>query len=432
MKSIFKKIVFSLIKFNQYLILSYMFIFFCKKRINRNFKKKNIFILSSEDFRNELIGFEKDFNLIQSSKSMQTIFFDYFFEGKRGFDLATFYNLNENITPNLFKKRKKFQFFLNKIIPKIIRYFNINLLVMPHFKYITDVDFCDVFKNNNVRIVCIFKESLSLVSQNMYDVVKKKYSSFLHLRIDDLIVYNKRTKQMFEESGCFKKKIKVLGSPRMFNLIKNFKINRNKKCILLISFDIETSFYGKDIDANYNPEFGRKLFFDIHSSYLKLVKKYPDINFKIRPKPKFIHPESIWSTLLKELFKRDGFNPKKYSNFAIDRTTDFHSSLKQTSICCGIQSTAILEASVVGIPIILTLFKRFKESKYFHDYSLKHNLGLFQVASNFTELEDKILNSFDKKISNTILEKRKQLFNKEVSTINQNVIKNYYNFFNNQ
>lgn len=430
MKSIFKKIIFSLIKFNQYSILSHIFIFFCKKKINRNIKKRNIFILSSEDFRNELVGFENDFNLIQSSKSMQTIFFDYFFKGERGFDLATFYNLNENITPNLFKKRKKFQTFLNKIIPKVIKYFNVNLLVMPHFKYITDVDFCDVFKKNNVRIVCIFKESLSLVSQNMYDVVKKKYSSFVNLRIDDLIVYNKRTKQMFEESKCFKKKIKVFGSPRMFNLVKNFKINKDKKSILLLSFDIETSFYGKDIDVNYNPEFGRKLFFDVHTAYLKLVKKYPDINFKLRPKPKFIHPESIWSSLLIELYKREGFNPKKYSNFEIDRTTDFHSSLQQTSICCGIQSTAILEASIVGIPIILTLFKRFKESKYFHDYSLKLNLDLFEEASNCTEFEEKMLNSFDKKISNMILEKRKELFNKEVSTINQNVIENYYNFFN--
>ena len=216
----------------------------------------------------------------------------------------------------------------------------------------------------------------------------------------------------------------------MFNLLKNFKINREKKCILLLSFDIETSFYGKDIDVNYNPEFGKKLFFDIHTAYLQLVKKYPEINFKIRPKPKFIHPESIWSALLKELFKREGFNPKQYSNFVIDRTTDFHVSLKQTSICCGIQSTAILEASIVGIPVILTLFKRFKKSKYFHDYSLKKNLALFQEASNFTELENKILNSLDKKISNSILEKRKELFNKEVSTINQNVIENYYNFFN--
>tara|TARA_X000000950_G_scaffold265976_1_gene340904 strand:- start:733 stop:2031 length:1299 start_codon:yes stop_codon:yes gene_type:complete len=431
MKFIFKFIIKIFIKLNLYYILSLIFIFFCKRKYKKNIKKKSIIILSSDDFRNELTFFEKSFNFIESSKSIQTIFFDYFFEKERGFDLATFYNLDKNKTPDLFNKRERFQNFLEKIIPRVINFYKIDLLVMPHFKYITDVDFCDVFRRNNVKIICIFKESLSLVSNSMYNVVKKKYSNFLALRIDDLIVYNNRTKKLFEEAGCYKKKIKVLGSPRMYNLMQNFKKNNHKKSILLLSFDLETSFYGKDIDRNYDSKFGKKLFFDIHGAYLKLIKKYPNFNFKIRPKPKFVNPDSIWSNLLKELFAKEKFNPKEYKNFKIDKTIDFHESLENTSICCGIQSTAILEASIVGIPVILTLFSSFKKSKYFDEYSLKKNLSLFEQATNLKELEYKIKKVLGDEIDKDILDGRKELFNKEVSTIDQNVINNYNNFFNN-
>ena len=70
----------------------------------------------------------------------------------------------------------------------------------------------------------------------------------------------------------------------------------------LLSFDQKTSFYGRSVDKNYDQNFGRELFFDVHGSFITLAKKYPNLNFIIRPKTKFTHFN--WINLLHELFEK--------------------------------------------------------------------------------------------------------------------------------
>ena len=90
----------------------------------------------------------------------------------------------------------------------------------------------------------------------------------------------------------------------MYNLLNNFKrVKSEKPNILLLSFDQKTSFYGRSVDKNYDQNFGRELFFDVHGSFIRLAKKYPNLNFIIRPKIKFTRKGSNWINLLHELLK---------------------------------------------------------------------------------------------------------------------------------
>ena len=90
-------------------------------------------------------------------------------------------------------------------------------------------------------------------------------------------------------------------------------------------------------------------------------------------------------------FLKKKFNPKLYPNLIIDNIENFHDRLKNISICCGIQSTALLEASVTGMPVILVLFKRFTRSNFFNEFSLRHKLDLFDSVYSENELEKCIL-----------------------------------------
>lgn len=433
MGKIFRKIIYFLIKFKQYKIIIFIYVLFVR-RLLLNKKNKNIFVLSNEEFRKEFHILRNKFNFFISPSAIHAIFFDYFFNCKRDYMLPEFYNINKRRNRDLYIQKEKFQKFLLEIFPQILNRLNIKTLILPHFRYLNNIYITDVLMSLDIKIICIFKESLSLVSKKTFNLVKERYISYKKIRVDKLIVFNQKTKDMFEKTNSVpKSKIEVLGSLRMYNLLNNFKrVKSEKPNILLLSFDQKTSFYGRSVDKNYDQNFGRELFFDVHGSFIRLAKKYPNLNFIIRPKIKFTRKGSNWINLLQELFERKNFNHKLYPNLIIDDIENFHDRLKNISICCGIQSTALLEASVTGMPVILVLFKRFTRSNFFHEFSLRNKLDLFESVYSENELEKCILkNTKNFCVKESIIKKRKKLFSYEVSKISENMVQSYHRLFNN-
>ena len=67
-----------------------------------------------------------------------------------------------------------------------------------------------------------------------------------------------------------------------------------------------------------------------------------------------------------------------------------------------------MEASVTGMPVILVLFKRFTRSNFFHEFSLRHKLDLFDSVYSENELEKCILkNTKNFCVKESIIKKRK-------------------------
>ena len=103
-------------------------------------------------------------------------------------------------------------------------------------------------------------------------------------------------------------------------------------------------------------------------------------------------------------------------------------SLKETKLVFGIQSTALLEASILRLPVILTIFKEFRSSNFYDDYFLKNYFHLFDVCYDEKEMENifkQRVSNF--KISDNILKGRLKLFDSEVSTLPLNSIERFSN-----
>ena len=158
--------------------------------------------------------------------------------------LPEFYNINKRRNRDLYIQKDKFQKFLLEIFPQILNRLNIKTLILPHFRYLNNIYITDVLMSLDIKIICIFKESLSLVSKKTFNLVKERYISYKKIRVDKLIVFNQKTKDMFEQTNSVpKSKIEVLGSLRMYNLLNNFKrVKSEKPNILLLSFDQKLHF----------------------------------------------------------------------------------------------------------------------------------------------------------------------------------------------
>ena len=84
------------------------------------------------------------------------------------------------------------------------------------------------------------------------------------------------------------------------------------------------------------------------------------------------------------------------------------------------------------MPVILVLFKRFTRSNFFHEFSLRHKLDLFESVYSENELEKCILkNTKNFCVKESIIKKRKKLFSYEVSKISENMVQSYHRLFNN-
>ena len=100
---------------------------------------------------------------------------------------------------------------------------------------------------------------------------------------------------------------------------------------------------------------------------LKSIKIYANSHY-VTPRPTLneaiksikaelkLHLELLYKNNIKWL-KENRFLVK---NLSVDYESNLHSILKETKLVFGIQSTALLEASILRLPVILTVFKEFR------------------------------------------------------------------------
>ena len=153
------------------------------------------------NLENEFHILKNKFNFFISPSAIHAIFFDYFFNCKRDYMLPEFYNINKRRNRDLYIQKDKFQKFLLEIFPQILNRLNIKTLILPHFRYLNNIYITDVLMSLDIKIICIFKESLSLVSKKTFNLVKERYISYKKIRVDKLIVFNQKTKDMFEQTN---------------------------------------------------------------------------------------------------------------------------------------------------------------------------------------------------------------------------------------
>jgi hypothetical protein len=163
---------------------------------------------------------------------------------------------------------------------------------------------------------------------------------------------------------------------------------------------------------------------ELHLFFVQFAIRHPEIDIVMKPKPKGLHR---WEEEdLNEAIKGSNIDIKRIPNLIIRGDIDIHSLFLKSDIVCGLNTSALLEAAVIGLPVIIPYFKDFQNTKhdervYYSDY-----YDLFDIAKDVNELESIVTYRLhNPAIDEEIMERRIALFEKFVSNLKGDATEKY-------
>lgn len=442
----FKKILIfffnQLITFRLYYILVIIYLFLIKKYNNNFFSfsfrdNKKVLALGASKYRGDLnnISKFKNYDLYSVDHRWQSLFRRYFCSSN---DILNYLNPKKNSV--YFEEKKELISFMKIFIEKLNKIFKLNLVTVVNYRYIDDYFWLEAIKENNIKIVMLYREGL-LAFDRVTIEVENRHKLFRNYPVDYIITQNNISKEVFIKSKFINEnKIYVSGALRMddfFQKIKNkkYEINLNKKInILYFTIPESLSLFGKNF-YNLTPEKYNYVFnfWKEKNNFIKDINKCilniaQQTNTLITIRPKLYEAnKKIHSNIINEVKNYKG------NNITIDYFTNTHDLILNSDIIIGMQSTTILESLIANKLVILPLFRNFKNSAHFNDLMFKEYLHLFKVFEEPEKLINYIANFTNSKSimkTGNHLDDKIELWNKYFFTNKSIVNKLYENNFN--
>ena len=98
----------------------------------------------------------------------------------------------------------------------------------------------------------------------------------------------------------------------------------------------------------------------------------------------------------------------------------------ECDVVCGLKTAALLEAAVIGLPVIIPYFKDVQNQKYDERLFYRDAYDLFDIAMDVNELESLILKRLhNQTIDKKIMEGRKALFESLISCLDGDATEKY-------
>ena len=318
----------------------------------------------------------------------------------------------------LFKRKDKFCNFLRKFLPILYGKVGIDCVISPHIEYAEDMDWGEISQEIGVPYIVFHRESLLPTPGSKNAVISrmKKISSFKGSRI---VVHSELTRQFYLDIGYVEPdKITTLGCLRMDNLIKNIhkkeSVQNQRKKVVVIPFYL-TQF--RD-DSLYH------YFKEVYLTFIQFANKYSEIDVVIKPKNKKEY-KNLYE-MLDRIIEGTEIVFEKISNLYIRSDLDVQELLLEADVVCGLRSTALLEAAITENPVIVPYFKVLQDPKYNDYIPFKDSYHLFDLAESVGELKSLILYRLENpKIEEKIMEGRKALFEKYVSSMKGDATEKY-------
>jgi hypothetical protein len=313
--------------------------------------------------------------------------------------------------------------FMQESLIQLLSIIKVDCITTVNYKYIEDLDWTIAAKNIGIPYIMLYRECLLQKGYRFYDEVVKRNLKYKFYG-SHIIVHNHTCKDAFLESNyCKEKDISVIGALRMdkyLNILKNrnSQTKRRKKQFVLFYFPYDMSLFGK----NGNPPNGYKykyaysiwrerksLFRDVHVAIAELAVEHPEINFIIKPKEIMMNVRSwlFYEQVLDEI----EFNKEKADNYSVEPYADVHELILNSDIICALQSSTAIESAISGKPVILPVFKNYRITENYKDFTWRNHLDIFSVANNKSHLKEMIIDLMNHPIvDGDILNKRKSVF----------------------
>jgi len=314
------------------------------------------------------------------------------------------------------KEQEEIREFLYEFLARLYKRISINCVISPHSRYVADLDWGAVSTKLGVPHILIPRDSQFASSPYLLNRMKHFFSDGLpKFEGKHIIVQSELDREVYIDTGYVDvEKTSSLGCPRMDGFLRKSKekrldAKRRRKKVVFLPFTYKEKGTFDILDL-------RSYVKELQLFFLRFAIKFPEIDVVIKPKPKGLKP---WEKeVMFEMIGDAGTENNKLLNLIIRNDIDIHSLFRESDVVCGLNTSALLEAAVIGLPIIIPYFKDLQCPKYDERLFYRDAYNLFDIAEDTIELESLILYRLENPIiEEKIMEGRKALFGKYVSSV---------------
>ena len=392
-----------ILKFNKSQILSNFFLY-TPIKFNKN-NQINIVFQNKGVFNEEITYLFNDIdniNLIRLNRRVLKKLLNSSYNNKNINHLNWYQEKNK--IENLHKYRNLLKRFIG--IPKY------NIFLIFNWGDGSTAEFTEYLKLYKIHTICIHKEGISskVFRESYLNIINKKRIKFLGKKI---FVYNQVTKQTLLKSFYKDEDIDVVGSVRFDHIfsLQNQRIDQKKVLIFHPSVNAQLpDLLG--LNCNFNWEELTNIFYN---TLFKLLNDFPSINFVVKIKNRDIENISKYIT-------------KPVKNLIIDRSTSSIDLLKDSKLCIGFNSTALIESSAFNIPTINFVPEHIY--KKYNDYIIEYKSLVINTA-DYDLIKNKIaLNTIRTKPDKVKLNDLNEIVGNNTGNVKEIIVESVINLIN--
>ena len=346
------------------------------------------------------------------------------------FSKAEKYLLNDEQS-GIAHARKIYRAFCEKLIAVLYPLLGVDVTMNSNCRYYNDVEFVYAGEAIGYPHICFYREALHMAPSEYYRAMKRlmRYDRYPG---SYMAVQNEITRQLFIESGIIdEEKIIIRGSVRMDDFIKNIdtytKPPRESvhKQITFFSAPEEIPYYDDYSDYHLHDRREKKnfSFWDISEITAKALCEMaiqdPGLCVVFKLKDNHMDgPERGQLGKLKAIVEDVVGGDQIPENVVFEtRKMAAQDVIASSDIVCGVQSTTLLEAAIMGKPVILLHYDSLKMTEgsqqclIYKDYE-----DLFDVPKDIKAFKAMIENVLeDPSIEEKLMDKRRAAFEELVS-----------------
>jgi hypothetical protein len=326
--------------------------------------------------------------------------------------------------------QKRFRSFLRIFLKDLYKRLSIDCVIGAGVYYRHDYDWGSVSNEIGIPYIVLHKENLKeakKTKEEFIDVVR----TLNKFKGSHIIVHSQLIKDLLVQSEYVNaEKVSSLGCLRMDDFvckIRDFKMKSNKrKKVVLFSFLYNAGIFKIGNDFEGHSKGWVTLFEHVHASIARLAIENKEVDFIIKTKW-----GANWIQAIEFHLKKYDIALEAIENLEIIVDVDIHKLIMESDVICCFNSTVMLEAAIAGLPVIVPYFDEALEPKYSDNVILKDYFYIFDVAHSVDEFEKLVIGRLDKKsVSRDCMEKRYEIFEKYVSTLEGNAKEKYTELIN--
>ena len=377
----------------------------------------------------ETLAEKSEFTILLFNARLQGLIPQMFYS--ESFTSVDYYGITEN------SPAKESQLGARKSIKIVLRFlfriYRIKAVLTPNVRYLNDLDWAYVSGELGVPEIVIYREGLVMYPRAVRGVVERHrlYGEFQGAQI---CVHNQPMKKIFVESGFAREdQVTVCGALRMTrlaSLIDEVKKSSASKQILWLYFVPGLYQYDTVDDLGPRPAgTPAQLYEELLIGLLDYLLY--DVRASLLIKPKTTQPkgklptrESLYLDLLRHKLTESKYRSLAGSRVRIDAEISMHKAIQESQVVCGLQTTALLEAAVLGKEIIIPYFRKFHDQSWSERLAYKEFPDLLPQVHDQEELHNRLKSIFDgaSYCDADITKGRRKLFEEWISPLSEDVV----------